>query len=851
MELLRKTSFTLSIILVALGWRVAEPICGHPSVIMGYLLIVGGGVLFAASAHVLQSPYARPSWFALLTFAGTCLALTAQATYWMRPIYGCCAIAMLLLVPPRLRRNRLVMSFSIAAAVIMFCGASTILLLNFGWRLHDIRVPALNGTLERVLLSVGSSGGILTFSSGSGLEKIRLTFESLGIYELWYLGVVAAILAWFRRRSPGITSVTHGITVTLAYTAFRFLVLATLAIEFGESSIMWRPGCVVLSWLPLALVLQIDNVLCASPFLNTSPFPRVSRFLNASASPRAVRLLASRSRSTAIRCLLPICAGFLLAFGTGYNDPGHEKLGRIVIDETHANWEWTREPFDTTSLGMRAEYNYYCLRDYLSHFYSVAPETSFISRATLETTDVLIIKTPTEPFTDAETNAIVSFVKGGGSLLLIGDHTNLFGMSAYLNSIAQRFGMEFRYDDTFDLESSGFSMYKRPAIWFHPSLRHVDQFEFLTSCTIKGDVCTEPVMVGYGLGSEDVDYGHPNFFGNIRFDLSDRFGLFLQAAAKGFGRGRVLLFSDSTCFSNFCMFSPGKPELILGFVDYLNRQGKRHPYVRLGSLIASFVMLGLSCVVAGRHGIQIFPGLILGLFAVSHINASIYGPIHERNPISTVIFDTSHSHVSFFNYLGISNRGQSQQFEQFYMCAQRVGLFPRGGSIRDIESYNPSSLVIVNPSKDFSAKEVKIVREYVKGGGRLLVTDSVTNPASTANQVLAPFGIQLGTVPKRANLVSPPSRTRSVVKSTQSEAIVPVLYVYGPVEIKNDTGDNLMFAVTNIGRGKVIVATDSFCYSTSVLGPPLQRTTPQGQLLDIYRNIFALYAELMSPAPSR
>jgi len=739
----------------------------------------------------------------------------------------------------------------------MLCGASTILLLHFGWRLHDIRVPAVSGVIQRALSGVGSSGGILTFWNGSHLDKVRLTFESLGVYELWYLGVAAAMLAWFRKRRPSMASVTRGIIVILTYAALRLLILVALATELGESGVLWRPVYVVLSWLPLALVLRIENALSMAPFLSASlfssasAFPGTSFFLRGATSQFPASFLTRGRKSATVRCLLPVCAGLFMAAALAYNDAGHEKQGRVLIDETHSNWEWTSEPFDTTSFGIRAEYNYYCLRDYLSHFYSVEAETAFISGGALETADVLIIKTPTQPFTAGEIDAIVSFVKRGGGLLLVGDHTNLFGMSAHLNSIAQKFGTGFRYDDTFDLESTGFSVYERPHIWFHPSLRQVNRFEFLTSCTIEGDIGTEPLMVGYGLGSEDVDYGHPNLFGNISFDLSDRFGVFLQAGAKRFGKGRVLLFSDSTCFSNFCMFSLGKPELILGFVDYLNRHGKRHPYARIGIFAVFLAMLELSFVVAGRQGILVFPSLVLGLFAVSHINASLYGSIHERNPISTVLFDTSHSDATFFNYLGLSTRGRSQQFEQFYMCAQRVGLFPRGGSVSDIGSCNPFALVIVNPSKDFSAKEIRDIRRYVRNGGRLLITDSVTNPTSTANQILAPFGIQLGTVPRRANLVIQSSRTELVARPFQSEAIVPALNIHGPAGMKKDTRGNLMLAVAGVGRGKVVVATDSFCYSTNVLGPPLQRRAPQGQLLDIYRHIFALYTELMTPPASR
>ena len=49
-----------------------------------------------------------------------------------------------------------------------------------------------------------------------------------------------------------------------------------------------------------------------------------------------------------------------------------------------------------------------------------------------------------------------------------------------------------------------------------------------------------------------------------------RYGSFVQLWATQFGRGRVLAFTDSTIWSNFCFFDPGKSELWLGMCEWLN-----------------------------------------------------------------------------------------------------------------------------------------------------------------------------------------------------------------------------------------------------------------------------------------
>ena len=52
-----------------------------------------------------------------------------------------------------------------------------------------------------------------------------------------------------------------------------------------------------------------------------------------------------------------------------------------------------------------------------------------------------------------------------------------------------------------------------------------------------------------------------------------RFGSFIQAWSTHGGRGRVIAWGDSTIFSNFCLYQPGKAQVLLNLVEWLNHQG--------------------------------------------------------------------------------------------------------------------------------------------------------------------------------------------------------------------------------------------------------------------------------------
>jgi hypothetical protein len=344
----------------------------------------------------------------------------------------------------------------------------------------------------------------------------------------------------------------------------------------------------------------------------------------------------------------------------------------------------------------------------------------------------------------------------------------------------------------------------------------LNEFEFLTSCTVIGDIRTEPVIIGCGLGSEEADYGHPNFFGNITYDLRDRFGLFLQAASRRFGRGRVLLFTDSTCFSNFCIFGPGRRDLILGFMDYLNREGTKYPWVRPGA----FLLFGL-LVAVPHHGLRhvregsrlrilgVCAGLVIGACVIGWVNSVIHGPLPDKTVSPSILFETGHTDATYSNYLGLARSRSRRGFEQFYLCARRVGMYPSAGDISDIEEVAPRGVVLAEPCKAFSKDEREHLLSYVNEGGRLLVLDSILNERSTANEILGRFGmmVYVDTDPG-----DPPGA-----------AVTARLRVHGGEVLKEDDSGNAIVAAANVEAGVVAVAVDSFRYSEHLLGVVLQK----------------------------
>ncbi len=212
-----------------------------------------------------------------------------------------------------------------------------------------------------------------------------------------------------------------------------------------------------------------------------------------------------RTSNSARRLLMAGCLCSLgvasITFGALWDPIGVRQQGRVLVEEYHPDpeeiWEPTFKPYDTTWYGQEAGYNYACIYDYCSRFYDMSRQTSPLSSDALQDSDVLIVKVPTRRFAATEVEAIEGFVRRGGGLLLIGEHTNVYRTSDYLNPIAARFGFRFRNDCLFGIDMVFEQLYRTPSIP-HPIVQWMPPMSFATSCSIDPGFSSARCHLGHG-----------------------------------------------------------------------------------------------------------------------------------------------------------------------------------------------------------------------------------------------------------------------------------------------------------------------------------------------------------------
>ncbi len=696
-------------------------------------------------------------------------------------------------------------------------------------RIHDL--PALPWLFSAILRILGLPAAVSDRQVAAAVYErswpLPVTAEALAVPELLLFFAAAAVLILVAPpEKPGRkrTIVLAG-GILLAYAVLRLVFVQLVFLNYGRSGVFWNRDLKLVTLLPLVFFLARVVPLDLSRMEFRPPAAKKAFLFPAAVCAAAAFFLVA------------VCA---------FSDPGTRKPGRIVIDERHSDWEWSYLPFDKLWYGERSCYNYYCLAQYLGKYYSVAPNFAEITPELLAGCDVLILKTPTEPYAEAERKAIKNFVRNGGGLYLISDHTNTFGISAHLNPVAREFGFRFEYDATYDLSTGHLSRYRIPAFLPHPAVRHVPIFLFGTSCSLAASPAVEDMITGYGLQAMDLDYAGDNFFPTDHDRPPPRFGLVLQQAGMYSGRGRVLAFTDSTVFSNFWLFMPGKAELLLGSLEWVNRKNLLAGLKPLFLLAAAGALAGLYR--SGRTGREnplvlssaAALGLVLGALVFSVLNARSYPLPEPRAPFTRVVFEQEHGDFGL-PLTSIADFVPDNYFHTFYVWTQRLGWVPRTGKgVRD--SFGANELaVLINPGREFSAADAERIENYLKAGGAVLLLDSARNEKSTAGRLLERFGLKL----------EPAAGETQEFSDAAGEKIGAAAHglkvTGGAAKLFYPDGSALL-AVKPVGKGMLAVFADAVLFTDSSLGTT--RMFPGDEQRRLYDVEFWLLENLLRKDPA-
>jgi hypothetical protein len=473
--------------------------------------------------------------------------------------------------------------------------------------------------------------------------------------------------------------------------------------------------------------------------------------------------------SLAIAAVLAALAVALFTAAVFWCPCGARKGGRVMVVERHSKWEPTTKPYDTKWFvkpelfpDVNSGYNYARVYRYLGQYYEMSQllEKDKIDDETLAKCDVLIVKTPTERYSQDEVNAVVRFVEKGGGLLVIGDHTNYDRSTTIMNDMIRPMGFIFRDDLLFGFDKTPYEQFNPRPLAPHPIVQRVPPMDFAVSCSIDpGSSQGRPVIENVGLWSMGPEYHYSNYHPQPQHCPAMRYGAFVQTWAAQYKEGRAVAFADSTIFSNFAIGQPGKSELMLGMVEWLNRANAwidPRPWLALlglAPLAAALWIVWRGCRSSGetRQEGSSLPavGLVLlgaGTFGWAVASLVVIGvhywemPALERlRPERRVVIDRTTSSVLLSNGAYTQGKGEGYGLLEQWLARLDCNTIRQEG----VEAFSGDVLVAICPSRSVTEDFRRRLERYVDEGGKLLVIDSPENAGSTANSLLWPFGLSI------------------------------------------------------------------------------------------------------------
>jgi len=646
------------------------------------------------------------------------------------------------------------------------------------------------------------------------------------------------LLILFHRKRKILFNIFIFLIISALYLIFRCIILIHFYINSLELEIFWNPLVMLLSFIPLALLLM-----------------KIIQLKNENIKRRTV-LVLRLSKNNIIVMLLIFIFIFSIVGALVFQDPGSNKNGRVLIDEYHSDWEDSTRPLDKEWYGVLSTYNYYSWAEWLNYYYNINRNLNdTLTIKLLDNYDILILKCPTNPYSDEEIDSIIQFVEQGGGLFLIGDHTNVFGMNTYLNTVANKFGIGFKTDASYELGTGALSSYSPGDIFRHPIVNNLKQFDFMTSCTLDAPFFSENVILGNRLINEPGTYSTENFFSESISTTESEFGYFLQSVAVKHGRGRVVAFTDSTVFSSFSVFTDGYQTYSLGVFNYLNRENV-YSFINtllLGIGIVSFILL--IYLIRKEHKLKIaslflFIGLLsfsMGAPIFSYINTVNYPLPSAHTDFSQVCFVQEHSNIKISLEPSIIIEKEENEFGTFFVWTQRIGCIPSVETMLDDAVQKADVIVFINPINTFSDKDIDLISRFIENGGKMLVMDSITNSMSSSNELISNFGMWINKKSDNLQLFE----NISEIGKNNSKGIIfsPYLLISGGektiVDERNETQISIMNFYNELTgkNGTIVVVVDSFTFRDQNMGGVF--TEPNDDQLGIYDTEFLIFEELL------
>jgi len=365
----------------------------------------------------------------------------------------------------------------------------------------------------------------------------------------------------------------------------------------------------------------------------------------------------------------------------------------------------------------------------------------------LDPDQILVITNMDEPLSKKEFDRVWSFVRAGGGLWVLGDHTFVKNGRNHVNDLLAPSHIRLNHDSAQFHPQGWFNSYRiRQGTAFAP-LR--DPAENRLSLLVGSSLALQPparplIMGRFGYGDwgpaeEDEKRG---WLGDFEYQVNERLGDLVLVAGEQVGSGKVLVFGDTTSFFNLNLARSF--ELLRAVLTWF---GEPVSYSWFFSRTAEWLVIALLAIaliasVLGRsrrsaHGTLLV--LTLLSFAAHQAAQLPFNRNLARKRMAIIDFSQQ----------PYASKHSNMSSGLFGLTANlfRHDMMPVTQNDWNRELLDEAALLFLNaPQRPFSTAQRRDVMEFAERGGTVLMSCGYSHYGN-ARSLLDPLGIEVLNIP--------------------------------------------------------------------------------------------------------
>lgn len=466
----------------------------------------------------------------------------------------------------------------------------------------------------------------------------------------------------------------------------------------------------------------------------------------------------------------------------------------------------------------------------------------------LKSTQILVLINSPKQWSEGEKTVISDFVNQGGSLLVLGDHTDVFGLMKGFNSLLDDFGIQFNFDSAY-YARSGWRGCCTTAFDSVASNWDLKGHSMAIGASLKLSGSARSLLTGrYGHSDIGVPQNRMgSFLGNYKLDEGENIGELPLVAMVTHGRGRVVVWGDTSPFqgSGTTVF-PGTVGPLLNLLSRQTQFAER----TIARHVAAVLLVLILVITLVYSEVSWLIALLLATVLVAYHGAAMHNTSVLAAPLR-IADDCFVVDGCQFPAVGHYD-AKVNPIGPLYTCLLRSGLRVAHLKEWDFQRFRKArGIAFVAPQKAISLRQVSELEQFEQDGGIVLVAAGYPDLAG-CRALLAAHDVSLA--PRPLGTIPPGSerRNKDVPRFLDAYPIVAVdgtsIRENQAVEILYEAGDDITAVFCRKGSGGLLLFADTRFFSS--MNVEYMSTYRSGNLAfihDVFQKYLAVDPELVTP----